>query len=40
MKIFDLNCYATYAGIGELIVLLKEFESWWNVINNFKCVNF
>ena len=27
LRIFDRHCYATYAGQGELIVLLKDLES-------------
>ena len=30
MRIFDKKCYATYAGEGELVVLLREFEENWN----------
>lgn len=26
MRIFDKKCYATYAGEGELVVLLREFD--------------
>ena len=26
MRIFDKECYATYAGEGELVILLKEIE--------------
>jgi hypothetical protein len=34
MRIFDKKCYATYAGEGELVVLLKEFEDEW--IKNYQ----
>lgn len=29
MRIFDKKCYATYAGEGELVVLLREFDQLW-----------
>ena len=29
MRIFDKKCFATYAGEGELVVLLKEIDEEW-----------
>ena len=28
MRIFDKKCFATYAGEGELVVLLREFDQY------------